>query len=123
MKMLIVDDNSGYASPFPGYQASVIDLPFDFEVEQDPIGNILPKDQFTDEQREIINNLCDEKAKNPTFIVNELLPGWVEGGRERMKMFGTEDPNDHDDETLGICYLIQNLMTLAECAAVYNPIW
>lgn len=68
MKLLIVDDASGYAAPFPGYQVYIIGPPFDFEVNLDPLGNTLPKDQFTEETR------CQNKLWSGQLPMSAPLP-------------------------------------------------
>lgn len=143
MRVLLVDSVSD-SRPFPNFQACVVDLTFDLDIFKDPLGNILITGQLTDAHRDAIDKAYDKALQNPTFVVNEFFPEWVEGGRAQviaanielkaahdLKLLSNpelgpyiaEDVDDIDDDTLALCYLTQNLMTLAGCAAIYNPTW
>jgi len=121
MKILLITSPELPVPAFPEFKAWAIDLPFDFEVQVDPYGNIIPEG-LTDEQKEIIDTMFAE-AQQPTFVVNDCLPSWVTWGKERITAFGTEDAENLDDETIAVFYVSSILMTLAECSAIYCTTW
>ena len=120
MKLLMVSSPTEYGSHFP-MDLYVIDVPFAFEVQVDPLGTFLPKG-FTDAQRDVIEQLFDN-AK-PQFTIDHIQPEWIQWGREHIKNAGGEcELHEGDDELAAAIYLHYSFMTLAGCSAVYDLIW